>query len=368
MEQMNIARLKKCMRRAIQGEELTIGFFGGSITQDCAATVHENSYAYRVFQWWEKTFPKAECHYVNGGIGGTTSHFGVSRVISDMLMYQPDMVVIDFSVNDEADEFFQETYEGLLRRILAWDSRPAVLILNNVFYDTGENAQEYHNAIGDHYCVPHVSIRDTLYQKMRSGMYTREELTGDGLHPNDKGHKLVAEEIITFLEQVQADMDESEGSEQTQMNQEIKTELPVPVTANAYEHAKRLTIHEISPGLSGFRPDSDEKCGHLDIFKNGWIGKRAGERITFEITASCIAVQYRKSVVKPALRAKLTLDNDTEHVWILDGNFEEDWGDCLYLEPILHHGAKCNHHIDIEIMDDGLEATVPFYLVSLIVA
>ena len=37
------------------------------------------------------------------GIGGTTSHYGVSRVVTDMLMYQPDFVVVDFSVNDEPE-------------------------------------------------------------------------------------------------------------------------------------------------------------------------------------------------------------------------------------------------------------------------
>ena len=102
------------------------GIFGGSITQDSLATKHEYCYAYRVFQWWEKTFPKAKLHYVNGGIGGTTSHYGVSRVVTDMLMYQPDFVVVDFSVNDEPEKFFQETYEGLVRRMLTWSSVPAV--------------------------------------------------------------------------------------------------------------------------------------------------------------------------------------------------------------------------------------------------
>ena len=143
----NLARLKDCMRRAEAGEELTLGFFGGSITQDSLATRHEYCYAYRVFRWWETAFPKARFHYVNGGIGGTTSHYGVSRVVTDLLMYQPDFAVVDFSVNDEPDVFFQETYEGLIRRILSWPSKPAVLILNNVFYDTGKSAQTYHNQV-----------------------------------------------------------------------------------------------------------------------------------------------------------------------------------------------------------------------------
>ncbi len=358
MGQTDLTRLKKCMERAEKGEELVIGFFGGSITQDCAATVHENAYAYRVFQWWERTFPEAKFHYVNGGIGGTTSHFGVARVVTDLLMYQPDMVVVDFSVNDQADTFFQETYEGLLRKILTWRSEPAVLLLNNVFYDTGKNAQEYHNAVGDFYHVPHVSIKDTLYQKMKSGMYTREELTQDGLHPNDRGHELLADEIISFLEQVRIDVNQKEA----------EIQLPEPMTRNGYEHAKILTIREISPELLGFFADTEEKKGHLDIFRNGWIGKKAGDKIIFEVAASCIAVQYRKTITKPALRAKLVLDGHVDNAWILDGNFEQDWGDCLYIEPVLHHGEKLKHCVEIEILEDDVKDGEPFYLLSLIVA
>lgn len=363
MDKADFTRLKRCMQRAEGGAELTIGFFGGSITQGCLASVHERAYSYRVFEWWKKTFPKAEFHYVNGGIGGTSSHFGVSRAEEDLLMYQPDVVVIDFSVNDETDDFFQETYEGLLRKILDWKSKPAVLLLNNVYYDTGKNAQEYHNAIGDYYHVPHVSIKDTLYQQIKAGVYTRKELTQDGLHPNDKGHELIAEEIIKLFRQVRADAEDQNALKQLQ-----EGPLPAPVTANAYEHGKRLTIRESSPELFGFRADPKEKTGHLDTFRNGWIGKKAGDRIVFEVTASCIAVQYRKTIQKPALRAKLVLDSNEADARILDGNFEEDWGDCLYLEPIVHHQEKRAHRIEMEIMEDGEENAAPFYLLSLILA
>ena len=83
----NYSRLKNCLRRAAAGEELTLGFFGGSITQGSLATAPENTYAYRVFRWWQTTFPRATFHYVNGGIGGTASLFGVSRVEEHLLMY-----------------------------------------------------------------------------------------------------------------------------------------------------------------------------------------------------------------------------------------------------------------------------------------
>lgn len=118
----------------------------------------------------------------------------------------------------------------------------------------------------------------------------------------------------------------------------------------------------------GFCTDTEEKTGHLDLFKNGWIGKQAGDRISFELEASCIAVQYRKAVAKPALRAKLILDGDTVNTRMLDGNFDMDWGDCAYLEPVLHHGKRLRHSIDIEIIDDGLEHAGSFYLMSIITA
>lgn len=358
MGECNFARLKKCMQRAEDGGELTIGFFGGSITQGSLAEEPENTYSRQVFTWWEKTFPRACFQYVNGGIGGTTSHFGAARVVSDMLMYQPDLVIVDFSVNDEANEFFQETYEGVLRKLLQWESKPAVILLNNVYYDTGKNSQEYHNALGAWYQIPHVSIRDTLYQKMKQGEYTREELTPDGLHPNDKGHRLVAKEIIYLLEDVKSHLEEKE--------EEIS--IPQPMTANAYEDTKRLTIRECIPKLCGFRADTSEKTGHLDFFKNGWIGKTPGNRILFEIEASCLAVQYKKTIHRPALRANLILDGDKEHPLLLDGNFEEDWGDCLYLEPILHHGKTMVHTVEIIVLQDEVEQAEPFYLLSLIVA
>ena len=69
----NLYRMKKLMARAEAGETLNIGFLGGSITQGCLASAPELCYAYRVFQWWEKTFPQAKFHYINAGIGAPAS-------------------------------------------------------------------------------------------------------------------------------------------------------------------------------------------------------------------------------------------------------------------------------------------------------
>lgn len=351
-------RMNYCMERARKGEELTIAFLGGSITQGSLATAPEKTYAYLVYQWWCSQFPNATFHYVNGGIGGTSSHFGAARAVEDVLMYQPDIVFIDFSVNDDPDSFFQETYEGVLRKIIKWQSEPAIMILNNVYYDTGINAQSQHNELADYYKIPYVSMKDTIYKRIKQGEFSREDISPDGLHPNDKGHQMVADELIKKLEEIL-------GSEKTSEQGAACEKMLKPVTDNAYENAVRLNICNCQPVLEGFRADTEEKKGHLDFFKNGWIGKKKGDKLTLEVECSCLAVQYRKSIHQPTPIAKLTIDNQ-EQTWILDGNFEETWGDCLYLQRILHHDQYKKHKVEVEIIEATGADQTPFYLLSFI--
>lgn len=98
----NLYRLKKVMDRAKAGEALNIAFLGGSITQGSLSSKPELCYAYHVYEWWKKTFPQADFTYINAGIGGTTSQFGVARAEDDLLSKEPDFVIIEFSVNDES--------------------------------------------------------------------------------------------------------------------------------------------------------------------------------------------------------------------------------------------------------------------------
>lgn len=367
----NITRLKNLMKRAANGESLVIGFLGGSITQGSLSSTPETCYAYLVYEWWKKSFPNAAFSFVNGGIGGTTSHYGGARAWKDVLCYRPDIVTVDFSVNDDANEFFEETYEGTLRRLLAAPSAPAVVVLNNVFYDTGKNAQDYHNRIADHYGIPHVSIKDTVYPDVESGKIVRADITPDNLHPNDKGHRLVADEICKLLDSIKAEMEEEtiagENIEGKSTKTEASVSLPAPLTENAYEHSRLIQIQDNEAILDGFLVDPIEKKGMLDIFKNGWTAAHTNDKISFEIECSCLAVQYRKSVQQPVPKAKAVIDGDEAHAVILDGNFTEDWGDCLYLEPLLHHAEKKVHRIEITVTD-AKDIVRPFYLVALIVS
>ena len=355
----NRSRIRQVMRRALNGEELTVGFLGGSITQGSLSTKPELCYAYHVYEWWQKTFPKAHFTYLNAGIGATDSQFGCARVDTDLLAYHPDFVIVEFSVNDDPTEHFMETYEGLVRRIYSSKDHPAMMLVHNVFYHSGSSAQVIHSRIGRHYDLPSVSMQSTIYPEVVSGRIPNREITPDDLHPNDDGHELVASVITCGLEQILKDLDSQEPAERP---------YPQPLTANGYEHCQRLSNRNAQPILTGFTADPEPQNGITDCFKNGWRSSHQGDSIYFEVEASSIAVQYRKTIALPAPVAELILDGDESHPYLLDANFDETWGDKLQLDTIMEHGPEGKHTVLIRIRKAHENDQKPFCLVSVIAA
>lgn len=344
--------IQAVMDRAARGEPITVGFLGGSITQGSLSSVPETCYAYLVYRWWAEKFPQSKVTYLNAGIGGTTSQFGVARVEEDLLCQKPDLVLMEFSVNDEANAHFQETYEGLVRRILK--KCPALLLMNNVCYDTGVNAESVHVPVAAHYGLPCVSMKHTIFAALRRGEMQNRDITPDDLHPNDAGHALVAEGICHLLEKICAAPREPVQAR----------ELPAPITENRYENSVRYQNHNTNPILQGFTPDPAPQKHITHCFHKGFTAWHEGDKITFTVEASCIGVQYRKSVNHPTPIAKITVDGG--HGLVLDGNFNETWGDCLYLDTVAEGLPMKKHTVCVEIVEAHEKDAVPFYLVSVI--
>lgn len=361
----NLYRIMRVMKKAMRGEDIVVGFLGGSITQGCLSSSPETCYAYLVYRWWCEKFSAAKVTYVNAGIGGTTSQFGVARADSDLLSKDIDFTVVEFSVNDDNNEHFLETYEGLIRKIYGYQTEPAVLIVNSVRYDDGVNAQDVHIKIGKAYELPCVSMKPTLYEKILDGTYVSRDITEDDLHPNDEGHGLMAEVIISFLESVYEELKAGKEAADNVLDIQKMT----PVSQNAYENSVRYqndNSEAVMTENDGFTADTQPQNDIREIFRRGWTADKKGAHIGFDIEGSCIGVQYRKSVVQPTCIARAVIDGDTENAKILDGNFGETWGDSLHLDTVAEHLPYGKHHVEIELIETHEDDKVPFYLVSVI--
>ncbi len=360
----NLYRLKKLMRRAREGEQLTLAFLGGSITQGCNSSSPDTCFPALTASWWKKSFPESSFTCINAGIGGTSSQFGVARVREQVLSKNPDFVLTEFAVNDGNDPFFCETYEGLVRAILSAPSAPALLLMNNVFYDTGKNAEDQHLPIAKHYDLPMVSMKHSIFAEVQNNQFLPSDITTDSLHPNDEGHALIASVITDLLEKIRLSMDEEEPPL-------YEKALPAPLTENAYEDSLMIKSGNADKGSArviceGFAPDLRRKAGFLDIFSEGFVASEEGSRIEFSAFCTGIAIQYRKSVKKPAPVAAAVIDDDTDHPVLLDANFDEDWGDCLYIETAAKHLPPGEHKVRITLTEVHEDDAVPFYLTGVI--
>ena len=52
----DVSRIETALKKAQEGQDITVAFLGGSITQGCNATSHDNCYAYKTYLWFKETF------------------------------------------------------------------------------------------------------------------------------------------------------------------------------------------------------------------------------------------------------------------------------------------------------------------------
>ena len=91
---------------------ITIAFLGDSVTQGCFEcfenikgqidTVFESgeAYAEKVKKIFAKLYPSVPVTVVNAGISGGKTGTALSRIQRDVLIYQPDLAVVCFGLND----------------------------------------------------------------------------------------------------------------------------------------------------------------------------------------------------------------------------------------------------------------------------
>ena len=76
-----------------KGAEIRIGYLGGSITA-------QEGWRPKTLAWFQKTYPDAKVRQINAAIGGTGSDLGVYRLKQDVLDHKPDLLFVEFAVND----------------------------------------------------------------------------------------------------------------------------------------------------------------------------------------------------------------------------------------------------------------------------
>lgn len=355
----NNRRLKRALEKAKAGEDVTIAFIGGSITQGAGAVpINTCCYAYKTFQGLcalSGKGTKENIHFIKAGVGGTPSELGMLRYERDVLRngsVTPDIVVVEFAVNDAGDETGGECYDSLVRKILKGPGHPAVILLFAVFADDW-NLQERLIPVGKAYELPMVSTRNAVveqfYKKPQEGRaVSKNQFFYDCFHPTNTGHRIMADGLLYLLKTVEAQPEDAEEKETGEI---------VPPIGGHFENVKLLTDGQNTCGAvidcGSFRHrdgelqavELDESLEPAPEFPDNWMHREGDKPFAMDITCSSLLLIFKDSGSPDAGCAEVYADG--EKVLTADPKVN-GWTHCN--ARICFRGwEKKKHHIEVRM-------------------
>ena len=293
----NTYRLKKAIDKAKRGEPVTVAFIGGSITHGAGAEpLHLNCYAYRSYDLFKRMFAGEDgssIRLIKAGVGGTPSELGIVRYERNVLRdgrANPDIVIIEFAVNDADDETKGNCYESLVLKALGAENKPAVILLFSVF-ESDWNFQDRLAPVGWHYHLPMVSIKDAVvdqfqWTKEQGNVISKKQFFYDIYHPTNAGHQIMSDCLGKLFEEV----------DRSSLDKEDDANGKPPLIGNDFVDIKLLDrlngdrIAVIDEG--GFREvDTDLQKTEMDdhshgtpLFPNNWMHTGTSDKHYFKMT------------------------------------------------------------------------------------
>lgn len=198
----NSVRVKKVIEKLRNGDTVYVAGLGGSVTEGAGPADYHDGYIYQFQKMLAETYAKNPDQVIldNAGLGGTPSPLGLLRYNQDVIQelgHKPDVLVIEFSVNDWLECSNGRAFEALIRRGLQDNPDCAVIALYATA--TYANQQDWMIPIASHYSVPQVSIRNAIDKRIESGEVKKDDYFADYAHPKKDGHKFMASCLMNIF-------------------------------------------------------------------------------------------------------------------------------------------------------------------------
>lgn len=200
--------------------------FGDSLTQGVALKKGQSN-------WTDMLAARLGVEVINKGIGGNTSRQGLARLKGDVLELKPDMVIINFGMNDsiivdaEGNDYislseYESNIREMIEKITDIGAIPVIAVPNGVieeYYYTRHPIDWYKSVGGaqkqiNRYCEKlrdlareySIALADINAESLSPARKLSELLrtpdnggSEDGVHPYGKGIELYAEVIYSAI-------------------------------------------------------------------------------------------------------------------------------------------------------------------------
>ncbi|AQQ09239.1 hypothetical protein L21SP3_01041 [Sedimentisphaera cyanobacteriorum] len=166
------------------------------------------SYPRLFFKMLKEKYPYAVVNVITTSIGGEKAVEGVKRFEGDVLCHRPDVLFIDYALNDRSAGLKKSkaAWEEMIRKALAEDIKVILLTPTiDIKHTPGKSSEplnQHASQIRELAAEYNIGLADLLKafdNVLAEGVNNKELLSNGYNHPNEKAHQIAAEEIMEWF-------------------------------------------------------------------------------------------------------------------------------------------------------------------------
>ena len=331
------------------GQPVSVACFGDSVTGVYYHTGGRRAWCDLVGLALQRLYPRTPVEMINAGVSGNSSADGLRRMEADVLRHQPQLVVAMFGLND-VTRVSPEDFRANLRQIVQRSRQVGaeVILMTPNFVGAGDPVRlpakvaayaQITRDVGRELDVP---VTDTF--RAFEAVQAKDHrawigMMSDAIHPNMRGHKLLAEEVVSTLTGRRVSLAELPRLEPGLPRILARLQAKRPVRIVAMKPYDTL----IQPALRRLFPDAQIKVSSWDP-----TGKSLAD-----IEAQAKSLGWQKYRAQPALpppdlfvvavpaEAQAASDEQFFHdyTWTINWSlsFNEPGWNCLVILPSVAH-------------------------------
>ncbi|EIP97426.1 hypothetical protein OpiT1DRAFT_01866 [Opitutaceae bacterium TAV1] len=363
------AGLPNIQAKVQAGQPVRVAYLGGSITA---------SWGWRTLttDFLKREFPQTTVEEIFAAIPGTGSDFGACRLETQVIEYRPDLLFVEFAVNDSAatETRIREAMEGIVRQ--TWQVNPSTdicfiyTISQDQFpdYEAGRSPKtgRVMDEVAAHYGIPSIYPGTEVARLATAGKLVmrgssqgldalgrdedgRTVFTSDGIHPLPAGHRLYFSIIGPALKQMMTPPAGTSPSSRPHA-------LPLPLTTAPWEHAGIVPVASASrSGAWEQIPAGDKRTAWqpAQLTPPLWLATQPGTSVTTPFKGTAIGLLGMKGPDNG--RFRVTVDDLPPATGTFFDSFSVEGHYRLAVWWFPHALESGAHTVRVELLDEQID-------------
>ena len=184
------------------GHSVPAGYFNTPVVRPF------ESYPHLLHKALKERYPDAVINVIVTAIGGEHSIDGAKRFRRDVLGCHPDLILIDYALNDRSVglDDAEKAWSSMIEQ--AMDEDVKVLLLTptpDIYHVPDDKAEDLNHhadqirSLAETYNVGLVDSLSAFDAELKQGVVVSELLSNGYNHPNQKGHEIVVQQVLKWF-------------------------------------------------------------------------------------------------------------------------------------------------------------------------